>query len=95
MVDAIATARSGCRQRRNKSTVDVSIPGRRRRKVYETSARLKSWCKMEDLPKPLVLAMVPRRDICEARGIPTTHEERTVTEGWYDKPKAWQVLWSG
>jgi hypothetical protein len=30
--------------------------------------------------------MVPRRDICEARGIMPT-QERTVTEGWYDKPK--------
>jgi hypothetical protein len=34
------------------------------------------------------------KDICEARGIPTTYEERTVIEGWYDKPKGQkQVLW--
>jgi hypothetical protein len=34
------------------------------------------------------------KEICEARGIPTTYEEDTVIEDWVDKPKGQkQVLW--
>ncbi len=34
------------------------------------------------------------KEICEARGIPTTFEEDTVIEGWLDKPMGQkQVLW--